>query len=72
MKAIGHTLTTLAVIIIAANTSTTNVARRTKKSHTVCKTIKNNLYGLGKDRITQSIREKQIEHKNRSLHKKVA
>jgi len=38
----------------------------------MAKTIKNNLYGLGKDWITQLIREKQKQHKNRGIHKKVA
>jgi len=38
----------------------------------LAKIIKNNLYGFGKDRITQLIREKQKQHKNRDLHKKVA
>lgn len=38
----------------------------------MAKTIKNNLYGFGKDWITQLIRDKQNQYKNRDLHKKVA
>jgi hypothetical protein len=34
--------------------------------------LKNNLYGFGKDWITQLIRQKQISRKNKAVDKKVA
>ena len=52
-------------------TVTSNTPSEFVTQTAMAKTIKNNLYGLGKDWITQLIREKQIEHKNRSPHKKV-
>ena len=53
-------------------TVTSNTPSEFVTQTAMAKTIKNNLYGLGKDWITQLIREKQIEHKNRGLHRKVA
>jgi hypothetical protein len=53
-------------------TITSNTPSEFVTQTAMAKTIKNNLYGLGKDWITQLIREKQIEHKNRGPHKKVA
>jgi hypothetical protein len=53
-------------------TVTSNTPSEFVTQTAMAKTIKNNLYGLGKDWITQLIRENQIEHKNRGLHKKVA
>jgi len=53
-------------------TVTSNTPSEFVTQTAMAKTIKNNLYGLGKDWITQLIREKQKQHKNRGIHKKVA
>lgn len=53
-------------------TVTSNTPSEFITQTTMAKTIKNNLYGFGKDWITQLIREKQKQHNNRGLHKKVA
>ena len=53
-------------------TVTSNTRSEFVTQTAMAKTIKNNLYGFGKDWITQLIRAKQKEHKNRDLHKKVA
>ena len=53
-------------------TVTSNTPSEFVTQTALAKIIKNNLYGFGKDWITQLIREKQKQHKNRDLHKKVA
>jgi hypothetical protein len=53
-------------------TVTSNTPSEFVTQMALAKTIKNNLYGFGKDWITQLIREKQEQHKNTGLHKRVA
>ena len=53
-------------------TVTSNTPSEFVTQTAVAKTIKNNLYGFAKDWITQLIRIKQKEHKNRGLNKQVA
>ena len=53
-------------------TVTSNTPSEFVTQTAMAKTVKNNLYSFGKDCITQLIRAKQKEHKNRDLHKKVA
>jgi len=53
-------------------TVTSNTPSEFVTQTAVAKTIKNNLYGFAKDWITQLIRKKQEEHKNRGLKKQVA
>ena len=53
-------------------TVTSNTPSEFVTQTAVAKTIKNNIYGFAKDWITQLIRKKQKEHKNRGLNKQVA